>query len=326
MPPKTKTKTKTNKEEKRKTRKTTTKTTKVPKVTKMKQFRPKNDIIVHLPLDQKDIESVNKKNGLFSYNSKINENPKTLDEFEPSKYYSIQDEKINVSVYDKTREIGKEVMENMKNPNTNENYQTHLMKDYKELNKELRRPSETDIFCLWDCHPFKGHPYGIPYDYKDGKYYVYGNFSSPNCAAAYLFKENLSNTEKYRRYEMLHEYYHKITGTCNTGERIELAPDKIILKTFGGELTIEQYRESFTNKTKKIRVLHTPVISITPILEVENKNQIFTNHNQAFIPLEQNKMKNTKEDLVLKRSRPLKNNTNCLEKAMKLTRRTKRKL
>ena len=40
-----------------------------------------------------DIEEINNETDIFSYNSKINDEPKTLEDFTPSKYYSIENEK-----------------------------------------------------------------------------------------------------------------------------------------------------------------------------------------------------------------------------------------
>lgn len=281
-----------------------------------RQLQPKRDIIIHLPIDPSQFERLENEKSLLSYNPTICDEPKSYSELEADNFYSIAEDPVQLqTVQQNTKELEQEIMKKIRE---NQNYQTTLMKDYKHLNKENRRPTETHIHCWWDCHVFKGNPIGIPYDYKSGTYYIYGNFCSPECAAAHLFKENLSNSEKYRRYEMLHEYYHKISNTCNMGERIELAPDKIVLKIFGGVLDIEQYRKILKNTQKRLNILDTPVISITPILEVENKNQIFTNHNQAFIPIDDNKIQNVKEELVLKRKKPLRNNANVLERAMKL--------
>jgi hypothetical protein len=283
---------------------------------KRRTLQPKRDIIIHLPIDPSKFEKIENEKSLLSYNPTIREEPKSYSELEGDNFYSIVKDPVEEGyIQENTQELEQEIMNKIKEK---QNYQTTLLKDYKNLNKEKRRPTETHIHCWWDSHVFKGNPIGIPYDYKSGLYYIYGNFCSPECAAAHLFKENLSNTEKYRRYEMLHEYYHKITGTYNMGERIELAPDKIILKIFGGILNIEQYRKLLKNAEKKLNVLNTPMISITPILEVENKNQIFTNHNQVFIPIDDNKINNVKEELVLKRSKPLRGNTNALQRAMKL--------
>jgi hypothetical protein len=264
----------------------------------------KKDIILHLTIDPSEFESFDNEKNLsqFSYNPDVFEEPEPYTDPLEDIYESINNNngiKNNVNMID----IEKEVMEKIKN---NENYNVKLMNDYKNLNAEKRRPKETYISCWWDCHPFQGTPIGIPKDYKNDVYHIYGNFCSPECAAGYLFNEQLSNNEKYRRYEMLHEYYHKINGNkINNLERIELAPNKIILKKFGGYFEIEKYRELIKNYSKKMNIIQPPLMSIIPSLEIETRDTMFSNHNQLYVPIDENQLMKAK-NVVLKRNKPLK--------------------
>ena len=58
---------------------------------------------------------------------------------------------------------------------------------YNEYNKRKDGLKVSNIKCFWCCHNFDNIPCALPYSYKDSVYYVYGNFCSPECAAAYNF-------------------------------------------------------------------------------------------------------------------------------------------
>ena len=285
-----------------------------------KILQPKQDIIIHLPINPDDFTKYENEKFTLKYNPNINDEPISFSEVNDNQYSFFSNKKKDIvedepSIKKRTKQLENDIMDKI---TKNNSYQTNILKDYQNLNKEKRRPNETNIHCWWDCHEFSGTPIGIPYDYKGGVYYIYGNFCGPECAAAHLFKENLPNTEKYKRFEMLHDYYNKLTDNNNIENRIELAPDKIIMKIFGGILDIKQYRKLLKNNTKKVSVLTPPIISITPTLETENKNRIFTNKNHIFIPLDDNKVQTAKDNLIIKRSKPIRNNSNMLFKTMNI--------
>lgn len=271
-------------------------------------------IIIHLPIDPDNFEKTETEKSLLSYRPELIKDPQAFNE-DDCNYFSFNKKKVQNENIQTKKEIEKDVMSKIKE---NTQYQVKLMKDYDNLNKEKRRPDKTNIHCWWDCKPFDGHPIGVPHCKKNGTYYIYGNFCSPECAAAHLFSENISNSEKFKRYEMLHEYYNKINNNINTSQRIELAPNKMVLKEFGGVLSIEDYRNLIKNYNRKITTIDPPIVSVIPTMEVENRNSIFVNHNNVFIPIDEDKIKTAKKELVLKRKKPLRSNTNTLEKVMNL--------
>jgi hypothetical protein len=73
------------------------------------------------------------------------------------------------------------------------------------------------------------------------KYYVYGIFCSPECAAGYLFNENICVNVKFERFHLLHSLYDL--------KQIIPAPNPhYLLDKFCGNLTIDEYKDMFFNK------------------------------------------------------------------------------
>lgn len=186
-----------------------------------------------------------------------------------------------------------------------------LLKDFEEKNKNNEWPSNTSIACYWCCHKFNNAPFGIPLNFKNNKFEVFGCFCSLECAAAYNFKNNENVDEMWERYNLINLICRK-TGH---GNFVKPAPDVLSLTMFGGHLDIEKFREHFkTNKV--ININFPPMTSITQQLEEINENEL--NNEYKFIPIDNDRINKFKEKLVIKRSKPLVN-TNSLENSMKLT-------
>ena len=94
-----------------------------------------------------------------------------------------------------------------------------LFFEFIESNKKGVWPKKTNIHCLWDSYPFDNSPFGIPIK-KTNILKMFGNFSSPECAAAYLFS---LNDNVWERYSLLNELY-------GDNEPIKIANSKLLLK------------------------------------------------------------------------------------------------
>lgn len=99
----------------------------------------------------------------------------------------------------------------------------------------------TDVCCWWCCHTFQTTPLGLPqyYNKKISKFRVKGVFCSFSCMAAYN-----NETSKNKKEYLIKFLYAKLTGESVTSSIIP-APPRCTLKMFGGELTIEEFRNSF---------------------------------------------------------------------------------
>lgn len=145
---------------------------------------------------------------------------------------------------------------------------------YFEILKDFHGtyPSETDISCWWDCHPFDSHPIGVPIKYDDKKdiFKVFGCFCSFNCMYAYVLN---NYKEKIYRAD-INFMYKKVTGDDSFGmvsDKISPAPDKAILKKFGGCLTIEQFRNSFQSGVK-FNIMFSPLVPVGMYCEQQFNN------------------------------------------------------
>ena len=69
-------------------------------------------------------------------------------------------------------------------------------------------------------------------------------------------------------------------------ETIKSAPPKETLKLFGGPLSIEDFRDSSNNYSKDFRLIVSPMTSIVPLIEENNREKnkchYTTNKNRIF--------------------------------------------
>lgn len=101
-------------------------------------------------------------------------------------------------------------------------------------------PESSDAACWWCCHRFTGRPSFLPltYDEEQDSFRVQGNFCSWNCAKSYNFA-NKSSKWAFRSM-LLKLMVTKLEGKCIT---IRPAPPRDQLKFFGGDMTIDEFRD-----------------------------------------------------------------------------------
>ena len=167
------------------------------------------------------------------------------------------------------------------------------------------------MWCWWCCHTFEGTSLNMPYkhDERRNKFYTSGNFCSWSCMKTYVIDKygcNRGGLICGNMVMMRRKLFNKI-GT------IKKAPPKQKLIQFGGDMTIEQFREN-------------------NVVDKEEPNEIKTEPvREIIIPISDNtkKMKDIKsstgknETLRLKRDKPLKRNENNLESVLGLVIKTK---
>ena len=97
--------------------------------------------------------------------------------------------------------------------------------------------------CWWCKHKFSTEPVFLPENYYKGKYYVRGYFCSYNCALS--FNLDLSDDKTWVRTSLLNKIY---SETFSSNEPLKPAPSWLVLKKFGGILTIDDYRKQLIVK------------------------------------------------------------------------------
>jgi len=146
----------------------------------------------------------------------------------------------------------------------------------KEINAKLKKLkinlyknecSDKRAACFWCTYDFDSPPCYIPKYEMNQTIYGYGSFCRPECAAAYLMKENLDDSCKFERYYLLNQMYGKIFGY---EKNIKLAPNPYyLLDKYYGNLTIQEYRK-LLKLDHMLVVLEKPMTRVLPELHEDN--------------------------------------------------------
>lgn len=136
----------------------------------------------------------------------------------------------------------------------------------KDLNScKSFEPKNNNLSCWWCDHPFDNIPVYIPDSYKEGNYYVFGNFCSFNCALRYN-KEQYKDYKSNTRTSLLHNFKYKLTGDDTP---IKPADDRELLKSKGGKMDIKTFRHNFLVNNLNTKLSMPPVI---PLIHTINKS------------------------------------------------------
>jgi hypothetical protein len=174
-------------------------------------------------------------------------------------------------------------------------------------------PETTEIACFWCAHEFEGRPVFIPYDEKKGTWHVYGNFCSPECALAHCLDEKEDTHMRWEKVALLHRLYASVVGG-----RIYPAPSKLLLKLFGGSLSIEDYRSTIRKRSVRVDIHYPPMVSLLATMDTKPIDFYETTIHKTFVPLNTERVKKVEEGLRLKRSKPLKDRESTLDACMNL--------
>jgi hypothetical protein len=93
--------------------------------------------------------------------------------------------------------------------------------------------------CCWNCtYPIEIEV-SYPLKHVNGIFYIYGSFCSFGCAGRYIFDTYYSR-DLWNKYNLLNYYFNETMETLN--QKVQVAPDKLSLKKFGGTMSIKDYR------------------------------------------------------------------------------------
>lgn len=157
------------------------------------------------------------------------------------------------------------------NVNTKETYRK--LKSLEQL-LHINSVPDANSCCFWCSYGFENPPIYIPKFYLKGTYHVYGCFCSPECAVAYLMKENIDSSSKFERYSLLNNIYNKVYDYV---KNIKPAPDPhYLLDRFCGNLTIQEYR-SLLKSDRLFLIVDKPLTRVLPELHEDNDEFIINN-------------------------------------------------
>jgi hypothetical protein len=190
-------------------------------------------------------------------------------------------------------------------------YSERLMIRFQDANRDQRLPDNTDVACFWDCHTFRGTPCVIPTKIEEDIWHVYGNFCSPECAAAYLFNERIDSHVQWERFALLNRLY------AEGDSSVRLAAPRAVLRLFGGTLDVSEYRAVLTDRRMRIDVMSPPMISITQVMDTKPIDFYDASVKNNFIPWEMDRMNRPgAQGLRLRRTKPVADKESTLEWCM----------
>jgi hypothetical protein len=195
-------------------------------------------------------------------------------------------------------------------------YSEKLMIRYLDSNREQKLPESTEVACFWDCTPFRGMPCVIPIKIEEDIWRVYGNFCCPECAAAFLFNERLDTHVQWERYALLNRLY-----AGGASETIRLAAPRAVLRLFGGNMDVSEYRALVSDKRMRVDVMLPPMISITQVMDTKPIDFYDATVKNNFIPWEMDRMNRPgAQGLRLRRTKPVAEKEATLEWCMGISR------
>ena len=254
------------------------------------------NIILHLKCSANDLEVYNEEvnrqlTDPLLYNPSV---PPDIMTYQPAEQYSVLEEtkpskntqenyaysesknRIVGSGSIKFNEIETEVS-NETTAKTEEDVESTVL-NMKEINTKLKK-LKISLFknmsfmdkksaCFWCTYDFDNPECYIPRYEMDGTIHGYGSFCRPECAAAYLMKENLDDSTKFERYHMLNQIYSKI---YDYKKNIKPSPNPYyLLDKFYGNLTIQEYRK-LLKSDHLLLVIDKPLTRILPELHEDNE-------------------------------------------------------
>mgnify|MGYP000533439492 CR=1 FL=1 len=131
-------------------------------------------------------------------------------------------------------------------------------------------PSTKGLYCWWCCHTIPNHILNMPYHFneKDKSYKVYGNFCTWSCMKAYNNYD--SDYQKHNRSSLITMMYYDIHKHV---KNITMAPPRQKLKSFGGNMDIDEFRNCKTEY----------ILSMPPLNHIQHTIDKNQNNNFKFI-------------------------------------------
>lgn len=171
--------------------------------------------------------------------------------------------------------------------------------------------------CWWCRNSFNTPALQLPEDYYNNTFYCIGNFCSWNCKKKYNLELNDSLT--WKRDSLINLEYFQTYGEY---KEICSAPHWMTLEEYGGNLTLELFRENSLMSNKEYLVLHPPLISRQMQIEESYK----TNKLKE-VPIDKlNKIySEIDSEYAIKRNKPIQSNQLNLETTMGLIKKKKTK-
>ncbi len=181
------------------------------------------------------------------------------------------------------------------------NMKSTLLVRFSDSNETKTIPEKSDAACFWCCHTFTNRPVVLPTRDTGEHLIVTGNFCCPECALAYLFDIHQDSHTRWDQLSLLYRVY----GDACLG-KIHPAPPRAILKMFGGNLSIQEYRALMRSQTVRVDIHLPPMVSILATMDTKPidfyDSSLTKNVNETI----KERLHKAEEVLRLRRTKPLK--------------------
>jgi len=255
-------------------------------------------LIVHLPIQSKDIPvndmpityDPNPPSDAIPYD--MNSNNPFCDEVE--QFHDVVKVEIVEPVEIKKEEI-------VSNEIDYYNIKSNLLLQFNNYNDRKTIPDKSDAACFWCCHDFTTHPIVLPIRDTGEYIQVTGNFCSPECAAAYLFDIRQDYHTRWEQVSLLYRIY----GEACDG-KIHPAPSRNVLKLFGGNLSIQEYRALIRSHKVRVDIHLPPMVSILATMDTKPIDFYDASLTKSVTETVNERLQKAEEVLRLRRTKPLK--------------------
>jgi len=227
------------------------------------------NVILHLKCSLKDIE--NEGNSIIgdplNYNSTVPPIIKAYDHTTDNNFFELNNQSTineNNAYKENTNKVEKKITEIREIPIEDVNIKdiNYKLKQLK-LSLYKNQMDEKKSACFWCTYDFDNQTCYIPRYENNGDICGYGSFCRPECAVAYLMKENIDDSTKFERYHLLNSVYCKIYEYKNN---VKPSPNPhYLLDKFYGNLNIQEYRK-LLNSERMLMIIDSPLTRILPEL------------------------------------------------------------
>jgi hypothetical protein len=217
----------------------------------------------------------------------------------------------------KTNKLESQKVKISNDSESSENLKSSVLLNSNNVNKIIAHNTNfnKNTKCWWCKNCFNSHPVQLPEDYYNETFFCIGHFCSFNCVKSYNLDTNDSLI--WKRESLLNLLYYM---TYLEYKNINNAPHWITLEEFGGNLSIEQFRENSIINTKEYLVLHPPLVSRQMQIE-----ECYKLNKLTEVPIDKvNKIYSENDsEYVIKRKNPIRSKQLNLETTMGLIKKKK---
>lgn len=195
-----------------------------------------------------------------------------------------------------------------------------VLSDFAEKSRAGEWPQDTSVACHWCCHAFSSQPVGLPVSHANGRFVVVGVFCSLECACAHNFRTSDHMDEMWERNALINMMARQGGRDWKEGP-VKPAPDRLALRTFGGHMSIDEFRAFAASSDKTLFVNVPPIMSATTLQleEISDADLACHRHRRhrhpadeaeaatttKYVPLDHGRIDRYNSEMRIRRSKPI---------------------